>query len=150
MGKMALTSCRALSTPGKFSNVDRYAVCVLNDSQNTDRLNPATGAVTEHLEHLVSENRAQSMVLVCSDVCLCRLLPSALTLKRLIEVRNRVWWSTSPVYVSPLTAQPLCTSTPLSRAYSLGRLYIIVGLPSHDGLISLRLMGCPSLHRIIH
>ena len=25
MGKMSLTSCRALSTPGKFSNVDRYA-----------------------------------------------------------------------------------------------------------------------------
>ena len=24
MGKMSLTSCRALSTPGKFSNVDRY------------------------------------------------------------------------------------------------------------------------------
>ena len=24
MGKMLLTSCRALSTPGKFSNVDRY------------------------------------------------------------------------------------------------------------------------------
>ena len=26
MGKMSLTSCRALSTPGKFSNVDRYGV----------------------------------------------------------------------------------------------------------------------------
>ena len=26
MGKMSLTSCRALSTPGKFSNVDRYAI----------------------------------------------------------------------------------------------------------------------------
>ena len=25
MGKMSLTSCCALSTPGKFSNVDRYA-----------------------------------------------------------------------------------------------------------------------------
>ena len=25
MGKMSLTSCRALSIPGKFSNVDRYA-----------------------------------------------------------------------------------------------------------------------------
>ena len=24
MGKMSLTSCHALSTPGKFSNVDRY------------------------------------------------------------------------------------------------------------------------------
>ena len=24
MGKMSLTNCRALSTPGKFSNVDRY------------------------------------------------------------------------------------------------------------------------------
>ena len=28
MGKMSLTSCRALSTPGKFSNVDRYEVYV--------------------------------------------------------------------------------------------------------------------------
>ena len=27
MGKMSLTSCRALSTPGKFSNVDRYVLC---------------------------------------------------------------------------------------------------------------------------
>ena len=27
MGKMSLTSCRALTTPGKFSNVDRYAHC---------------------------------------------------------------------------------------------------------------------------
>ena len=26
MGKMSLTSCRALSTPGKFSNVDRYGL----------------------------------------------------------------------------------------------------------------------------
>ena len=26
MGKMLLTSCHALSTPGKFSNVDRYAI----------------------------------------------------------------------------------------------------------------------------
>ena len=29
MGKMSLTSCRALSTPGKFSNVDRYDVSQL-------------------------------------------------------------------------------------------------------------------------
>ena len=29
MGKMSLTSCRALSTPGKFSNVDRYE-CVFD------------------------------------------------------------------------------------------------------------------------
>ena len=28
MGKMSLTSCRALSTPGKFSNVDRYEVII--------------------------------------------------------------------------------------------------------------------------
>ena len=28
MGKMSLTSCRTLSTPGKFSNVDRYAYIV--------------------------------------------------------------------------------------------------------------------------
>ena len=33
MGKMSLTSCRALSTPGKFSNVDRYAVGVLRESK---------------------------------------------------------------------------------------------------------------------
>ena len=31
MGKMSLTSCRALSTPGKFSNVDRYeSHCLFN------------------------------------------------------------------------------------------------------------------------
>ena len=29
MGKMSLTSCRALSTPGKFSNVDRYGSLVV-------------------------------------------------------------------------------------------------------------------------
>ena len=33
MGKMSLSSCRALSTPGKFSNVDRYANPVLKSSK---------------------------------------------------------------------------------------------------------------------
>ena len=30
MGKMSLTSCRALSTPGKFSNVDRYVTFLVD------------------------------------------------------------------------------------------------------------------------
>ena len=40
MGKMSLTSCRALSTPGKFSNVDRYALLDLDVTQSSkDGLN---------------------------------------------------------------------------------------------------------------
>ena len=34
MGKISLTSCRALSTPGKFSNVDRYVLGVGKTANN--------------------------------------------------------------------------------------------------------------------
>ena len=36
MGKMSLTSCRALSTPGKFSNVDRYVLLISASSAHED------------------------------------------------------------------------------------------------------------------
>ena len=35
MDKMSLTSCHALSTPGKFSNVDRYATSVASSRFET-------------------------------------------------------------------------------------------------------------------
>ena len=39
--KMSLTSCRALSTPGKFSNVDRYGSIYYRAADSWNKLIPS-------------------------------------------------------------------------------------------------------------
>ena len=73
MGKMSLTSCRALSTPEKFSNVDRY---VLHDGRfSYSAVNSAWSALSSYFPEVEGKRLGSHPHVICIMKSICNTNP---------------------------------------------------------------------------